>query len=85
MADCYFLHSNVKKINYDDLSCEEINQVGHNVTLLCSRFNLHEQWAEKQNVSGVICRILLELLQLYVIRTSLIDYQRFLVCFFVIF
>lgn len=32
MADCYFLHSNLKKINYDDLPCEDVNQAGRNVT-----------------------------------------------------
>lgn len=32
MTDCYYLHSGIKKINYDDLPCGDVDQVGHNVT-----------------------------------------------------
>ncbi|CEO58744.1 hypothetical protein PMG11_03448 [Penicillium brasilianum] len=32
MANCYYLHSSVKKINYDDLPCGDVDQVGHNTT-----------------------------------------------------
>ncbi|KAJ5890964.1 uncharacterized protein N7473_007192 [Penicillium subrubescens] len=32
MADCFYLHSGIKKINYDDLPCGDVDQLGHNVT-----------------------------------------------------
>jgi hypothetical protein len=32
MANCYYLHSSIKKINYDDLPCEDVDQTGRNAT-----------------------------------------------------
>lgn len=32
MASCYDLHSGQVNINYNDLPCADVDQVGHNVT-----------------------------------------------------